>query len=259
MLNTTFSRISGLIATSLSVLFVVSCSTTHIQDDPSMPTAYDQALESAALTYGAQNGLAWQAININDACNRHSRMLDRVYDFNALMLPNQLMPPVLQESKQSYHQDGFDTIRIADKIIEIVMPAGFVTTPPSWRSYLLMHHPKPEKPHAALLPTNDTERKVWDHKVNEGWTHGVKQANHMFEAALGRLNRDYTGMVLYHSLINQGMISQPYTAKADLGITGNEQKLRINDQIMRITEHSKLQTRQPSNQWNPAVVKHNHD
>ena len=49
------------------------------------------------------------------------------------------------------------------------------------------------------------------------------------------------------------MISKPITATADLGVTGDDGKMRINDQIIRVTAPSKLK---PGFQksWKPAVV-----
>ena len=48
------------------------------------------------------------------------------------------------------------------------------------------------------------------------------------------------------------MISAPVTASTNLGVTGDENKMRIGDQIMRITALSKLNTKYYEN-WNPVV------
>ena len=82
---------------------------------------------------------------------------------------------------------------------------------------------------------------------------GLQQANEIFAADLSRLKRDYLGIVLYRRLLAQGMITSPKVAKADLGVTGDADQIRINDEVMRITAHSALQPN--SNQWNPVLTK----
>ena len=70
---------------------------------------------------------------------------------------------------------------------------------------------------------------------------------------MNRLKRDYTGMVLYRTLLAQNMISSPAVSKADLGVTGDANSLRINDQIMRITADSTLNP--DSKLWQPVLTK----
>ena len=214
--------------------------------------AYNDALASSALSYGAQSGLAWQAEKINVMCESHARQLDQIYDFKQLMLPQSIIPPVLQESRHQYFQQDHQTVRTSDRNIEIIKPASFVTTPPSWRTYLTLSFDKPQKPHHSILPHNASEQALWQEKVNEGWHHGVQQAHDVFEETLGMLNRDYQGMALYHSLIATGLITPPYAEPASLGTTGDEQSMRINDQVIRITQQAKLNPSHPQH-WMPAL------
>ena len=60
-------------------------------------------------------------------------------------------------------------------------------------------------------------------------------------------------MVLYRRLLAQGMITSPQVAKAELGVTGNANQIRINDEVMRITAHSALQPN--SNKWKPILTR----
>ena len=61
------------------------------------------------------------------------------------------------------------------------------------------------------------------------------------------------GMVLYRELLAEHMVSPPYVAKAQLGVTGDATQLRINDQVLRITAQSALQPN-PS-KWMPVITK----
>jgi defect-in-organelle-trafficking protein DotC len=51
------------------------------------------------------------------------------------------------------------------------------------------------------------------------------------------------------------MISAPYVSRTELGVTGDGTDMRINDQVLRITELPKLQTE--SKGWRAIVVKNN--
>ena len=139
---------------ALSVL-ISGCSQQVYDNEPGkLSVSETQGLSDAALAYGAQSGLAWQTGRINSYLESHARKLDQVYDFNQLMLKDNLMPPVVQESRKHYHQDNYDVVRLADRVVEIVMPASLVTTPPSWRDYLVFNYSYPKRPHNAVLPKN---------------------------------------------------------------------------------------------------------
>ncbi len=233
---------------------VIGCSDQIYDNEPgALTVSQTQGLSDAALAFGAQSGLAWQSARINKYIESHSAELDQVYNFNRLILADNLMPPVIQDSRNNYHQDNYDTVRLADRVIEIVIPASFVTTPPTWRDYIKLHYLHPAIPHTAVLPKDNPQRLVWDAKVSEGWHNGTEQANIIFEEALGRLNRDITGMALYRSLLAQGMISKPYTSTAKLGVTGDANHMRLNDQIIRVTAASELNINRDKH-WKPAVV-----
>ena len=49
------------------------------------------------------------------------------------------------------------------------------------------------------------------------------------------------------------MISPPFVARTEFGVTGDGDDMRINDQVLRIVELPKLQTN--SKAWNAIVVK----
>lgn len=209
------------------------------------------ALEEIATRYGAQTGLAQRAVVINQVLEKHANILDRVFNFRALLLNHNLLPPVLVEGQNELHVDNEATIRLADHMYRIVKPARFVTTPPSWRAYLALNYEQPSKPDVTLRPHTRDERRIWDEYLNLGWRHGAQQADLMLAENIGRLKRDYTGMVLYSHLLAKHMISPPYVAKAKLGITGDAHSLRINDQVLRITAPSALQPN--ANDWQAAL------
>lgn len=209
------------------------------------------ALQQIALSTGAQAGLAWQSKQINKALIVSATTLDRVFNFNLMMLCHNVLPPVLVQGDMSLALDDDTTIRLADRTYKIVSQARFVTTPPTWRTYLWMDYPIPPAPAIGLLPQNSVERAVWKKYVAVGWQNGVDQANNIYLANLSLLKRDFTGMVRYRVLLAQHMVSPPFVAHTDLGITGGGSDMRINDQVLRITALPGLQAN--SKLWRPVL------
>jgi defect in organelle trafficking protein DotC len=244
-----------LLISLLILSFIASCAPdTSSNVAPSNKKLRNTAIHDTALTYGAQAGLAWQSKNIRLICHQHAKQLDQIFNFNALLMKNSLLPPVLAESRDSLRLAS-NSIRLSDRIIEIIQPARFVSTPPTWRDYIQLTYQFPKHPNTTLLPTTAYERYIWDTSIQKGWQQGITQANNMLNTILGQINRDFSGIALYHALYAQHMVSAPETARAHLGVTGNQKRMRVNDQLIRITSHSNLEYQRPA-QWQPAVIGH---
>jgi defect-in-organelle-trafficking protein DotC len=192
-------------------------------------------IKETALSIGAQSGLAFRAKQLNAILTGRTQQLDQIFDFNALVLADHVLPPVLTQAQESLKLDGSNAIRLADRTYKIVNQARFVTTPPNWREYLFMNYTQPAPPHPSLLPQNATEQAYWDQYVTQGWHNGILQANTIYADNLARLKRDYQGMLLYRKLLAQNIVSKPYVAKTNLGVTGGGSDLTVNDRVLRIT------------------------
>ncbi|MDR3492917.1 MAG: type IV secretion system DotC family protein [Gammaproteobacteria bacterium] len=212
-----------------------------------------KALEDTAMSLGAQGGLASASQQINVSLEKDRKHLDNIFNFNGMILSHGVLPPVLVQGNNSLNLDDPDTIRVADKTFKIVEQAHFVTTPPNWRDYLWLNYEKPELPNKVLLPKTKQEHAVWSRAIALGWDRGTQQAYSIFQQNLARLKRDYQGMILYRKLLQEKMINAPYVSKTELGVTGDGNDMRVNDQVLRITEHPQLQTE--SNNWRAIVVK----
>lgn len=210
------------------------------------------AIEQTATTLGARGGLAWRSLQIDRTLQNESNYLNQVFNFNRLLIGKNVLPPVITQADNSFNLANADAIRTSAKIYKIVSPAHFVTTVPNWHSYLWMGYKKPTVPDHALLPTTQAEANVWNAYLKKGWKEGLQQANEIFAVNLARLKRDYIGMVLYRRLLAEHMISSPFVARANLGVTGNSKEIRINDRVARITDQSKLQTN--PNKWTPVIT-----
>lgn len=214
-----------------------------------------KALQDTAMGLGAQGGLAAASKEINDRLMRDKWYLESVYNFNGMMLSHGVISPVLEQGDNSLNLADPNTIRVADKTYKIVQQARFATTPPTWREYLWMTYNKPELPAHFLLPRTREESRIWSRAITLGWQKGLEQSVNIFQQNLARLKRDYQGMILYRKLLAQNMISAPFVSRTELGVTGDGTDMRINDQVLRITELPKLQTE--SKGWRAIVVKNN--
>lgn len=212
------------------------------------------ALLDTGMSISARCALSWRARQINAQLLTKTALLDHSFNFNNLLLDNNVLPPVLMEGREVLNLASPDVIRLTDRVYRIESQAHFVTTPPTWRDYLWMNYPQPEIPDRSLLPKNARERAFWLNAVQLGWQEGIRQANAIFDENVARLKRDYNGMILYRKLYAQHMVSAPFVATTSLGVTGGGASMRVNDKILRITALPSLQA--TPNSWKPVI---NHD
>lgn len=213
----------------------------------------ESALKETALSLGAQAGLALRAKAIDDQLIKHARLLDHVFDFNALVLEHNVLPPVLLEGRNTFNLADLQTIRVSNRTYRVYKQAHFITTAPNWREYLWMDFQPPEMPHQSLLPTSKLERSIWQYYASKGWEKGVEQANTIIEESIARIKEDYRGMILYRKLLAMNMVSPPFVSNTDLGVTGDGEEIHIDDRVLRITALPALNTN--ANEWRAAVAK----
>ena len=210
------------------------------------------ALKETAMSVGAQAALAKRSKQMNEILESQEKTLDTIFNFNALLMDDNILPPVLTEGRNTLNQDDPNTLRLADRSYKIIKQAHFVTTPPNWRNYLELQYDFPEKPNRTLLPKNHLEQEVWEEYILNGWEEGLQQARTIFTDNLARLKLDMNGIILYRILLAQHMVSPPYVAKTELGVTGGSDELHVNDHALRITALPSLKP--DSSTWKPAVT-----
>lgn len=235
------SQLQGLTATKTGVLGAGNISAIRYQE-----------LQETAMTVGAQAGLYWRSVQINKQLYCNSQVLDRTYNFNSLILPHHVLPPVLLEGRDTLNLADPNTIRVEDRDYVILSQAKFVTTAPNWRDYLWMNYQKAPVPDCSLLPKKRCEKKIWKVAVTKGWQQGIDQANTIFNENTARLTRDINGMLLYNKLLAQNMVSAPYVATTNLGVTGGGSEMSVNDQVLRITALPQLKP--DAENWKPAIT-----
>lgn len=221
---------------------------------PALGALRAQALRETALSLGARGGLAERGQYINATLVNYEPLLTKIFAFYGLMLDDNILPPVLAEARNTLNLEAGHAIRIADRNYRIVAQARFVTAPPSWREYLWMNYDIPELPDRSLLPRSKPERIVWEQDIEEGWQAGLKQADVIFRENINRLVRDYKGMILYRKLLAQNIVSEPFVASMNMGVTVDGDDMSVNDRVLRITAFPELQA--DSSTWKTELYTH---
>lgn len=214
-------------------------------------------LKTAALTYGAQGGLAARSFAINEMLRRYEAQLDSTFDFGALVLPvdagqTLMRPPIVSAAQMAFALgDGGQVARETSCIYEITREARLASTPPNWRTYLVRSWAKPRRPTDAALPRTKQEVAYWNKWVAEGWADGETQAVEIFLSDLGRLQRDMVGMARYRVLLRANLVEQPKLAFKTQRADGGRDSLHIGDLVIRITDQPGLQGN--PGQWTPGA------
>jgi defect in organelle trafficking protein DotC len=214
-------------------------------------------LQTAALTYGAQGGLAAESFSINQMLQRYEPQLDATFNFTPLVLPagdgqTLMRPPIVTSAQMAFAlADNGQVARETACIYQITEEAQLASAPPNWRSYLVRSWSPPMKPTDAVLPRTKQEAAYWSVWVAQGWAAGETQAVEIYQDDLGRLERDLVGMARYRVLLRAGLVEPPVVAFSDQAVEGGRDSLHVSDQTIRITDQPGLQGN--ANQWQPGA------
>ncbi|MFV5121603.1 type IV secretory system conjugative DNA transfer family protein [Klebsiella quasipneumoniae] len=209
-------------------------------------------LNDAAHTIGFRGGKAERAKEIRAALENQRSNLDYMYSFQPLISSEGYLPPVIAEAKDVAHITN-EQIRTANRAYDIVVPARFVSNPPTWKSYLLtgLMAQRIELPEPAAMPKDGKQRDIWKKAVALGWSDGRQKADEIFTANFNRLTRDYTGMLRYSTLLQQGMIKAPVITQQQQTVTGDKNRLMLGDKTKRMKKQAEFDINKRS--WKPTI------
>ncbi|WP_294537735.1 type IV secretory system conjugative DNA transfer family protein [uncultured Rhodoblastus sp.] len=208
---------------------------------PPLEPGREETLRDAGLTYGAKGGLAGRAFAINEMLRRYEDNLDRVYDFDAVVLHHPgsrilMVPPIVSEAQMAFAlTEQGQVARETACVYSITRAARLASAPPNWRAYLVRDWGWPKQPADAVLPRTEQEVQYWNKFVAEGWGRGEKQAVDIYLADLGRLQRDIVGMARYRVLLKKGLVENPRVVFNEKSVDGGGGELRGGDRVVRIT------------------------
>ena len=240
---------------------------SQLEKEGGIPLIRAEAIKEAAASLGARDGMAKVLDEVAVALKKQASLLDAQYDFSKLALsipkdpsralgranPYQengefgmILPPVVLTGADADSFPSEDEMRIADqtykvyaksRLIPVDKATGYPVVP-NWRDYLIFSFPEIQLPHESLLPRTEQERALWDEWVKKGWADGQRLGRTMFNDGFARLRRDFNGMLNYRLAYGEGMITRPQVAGVNMGVTGGGSEMRINDRVVRITDHS---------------------
>ncbi len=200
------------------------------------------AIREAAQLATFQKAMAWRYGQLASQTEEYANILDTAFNFSPLLLTQGqalIMPPMLAKSGASMRIEDGDTATSAKATYELLEPARYIASTPTWREFLMVDNfPQAEEPNPALLPKTSEERKIWRDAVREAWREGIEQADQLYADNVARMGREYRGIMLYHLLTAQHLLSKVNTASADLGRHATGNKLNIGQQVYRITKPS---------------------
>lgn len=210
-------------------------------DDSAVKKLRPSAIKEAAHMVALQTAISWRYKQLLDAVYAHAQIMDTAFNFSPLMMTQGdalIMPPVLTRAGASMRIEDEGTATTASTSYELLQKARYVSVVPHWRTYLMADgFPEPELPNPAMYPKNSKERAIWRSAVREAWAQGLTEAEEIFEDNLSRMVRDYRGIMLYHMLTAQHLMSRVRTSRADMGLHLSSQGTRLNigQSVYRIT------------------------
>jgi defect-in-organelle-trafficking protein DotC len=212
-----------------------------------------QLLMEGGRTVGFQGGLSARAHELVAGLHRRQRALDIQYEFGSLISRSGVLPPVIVESRDVAAFTP-DQIRTANRVYKIEREERFVSVPPTWRDYLLIGLPLSaavELPIMEARPVDNAEMTVWQEAVSQGWREGAEQAEAILEANFNRLTRDYTGMLLYSTLVQQGMVGTSTVTDSVQTVTGDRGEITLGDRVKRLTARAGFEP--DASKWRPTI------
>ncbi|WP_336203071.1 type IV secretory system conjugative DNA transfer family protein [Pseudomonas guariconensis] len=213
----------------------------------------NQLLTDMGNTVGFRGGMAARARELVDGLNARSPSLDAMFKFAPMIAKNGTLPPVIVEARDvaAFSQDQ---VRTANRVYKIEREERFVSVPPTWRDYLYVGLPlnaSVELPDFEARPQDSDEAEIWEVAVRKGWDDGYKQADAILAANFNRLTRDYLGMHLYSSLLQNDMISSTSVAESQQTVTGDGKQMMLGDKLRRVTGRATFEI--DPKKWRPTV------
>ena len=197
-------------------------------------------LKETALLLGARAGLSDRSAELMRLMNSRQSALDTKFMFGELVIGNNVLPPVISESRDVVSLDE-TAMRVAGVIYRIDEPARFALPTPTWRNYLYLGLDETPLKSTSMvssnLPETPVEQAYWEKMVRQGYESGRAHAQELFDANFARLERDFEGMKRFYDLYRRKMVSEPVIASAhEIVQREDESTIAVGNTIFRITQ-----------------------
>lgn len=207
---------------------------------------------------GAQHGATMRYRQIDGLLNtvKVSRVLDKTFGFDKVMYQDNVIPPVITETKGSVNlAEDRQSAETTAESWTIIKPARITNGSLSWRTYLsldfvALSDPRPVNPYYA--PRSRNERDAWEKGFCGGFKAGYRQANNLFMRQLSDLKRDYLGMLKFVRFEQQGIVSAPTIEETRMGTLVQPKRVELDKRDVRITQSVEFRT---TGKWNNLLIK----
>jgi defect-in-organelle-trafficking protein DotC len=229
--------------------------TSKLPKEASISNVRRTALINAAQTVGLRAGQYDEGKRIIARLEKRAAALDRMYNFNLLLIDNNTLPPVIVESNNNIAQDSPALLRVIGKIYRIEEKERLVSVAPTFRDYLLpglVVRGEDMKPEDALLPRDDAERALWQTTVRAAYEEGKKVATETYTINFNRMERKFYGMALYKSVVKDGLLTPTVSAVTSRVVSGGGDQMYLDDSLRQITRNASFNPN--SQQWKPEVT-----
>ncbi len=212
-----------------------------------------KSVREAGFATGVRAGLVWKTDVTNKQLDLTARNLDSIYNFSSLVIDSRVIPPVLVEVRDVANTENDRIIRTNSVAYEIKADAKFSSRAPHWRSYLYRTYDKNSiLPDPMMLPRNALEQQAWDAGVRDGWPKGVMQGREILKQDLDLLDRDYKGMVLYHRLADQNMLSIPIVTEAKIPLNATGSRMEVDGSVLQLVAIPQFVDNREN--WRPLIL-----
>lgn len=219
-----------------------------------------QARIEAMLELVTQKGIK---LGINDylsdarsAINSQERNLDTIYNFRPYMIKDVVIPPVVIESKNLVENPNSLAYKTTKQTYRIDKQARFSTRAPDWRQYLTFPILDSAVDYVTfipkeMLPSSDQEQKIWKQEAEKAYKLGLIEGRNIVEDAVGRLNKDYIGMITFHKFVLEGKLSMPAFSSQSLAVSSTKDTMALDTKLLQIQQlpqfNSNIET------WKPVI------
>lgn len=208
------------------------------------------AIKNAAYNIGLQTGTNYYYDKINERLEQISLELNRIYNFKALMIDDNFIPPSVDEATNAKRFiDDKESVE-AKSVLKFDHKSKIGLTP-DWRDYLYKKWPKPKKINSQLIPKTEREKSVFNDNYSRGWSDGKQQAKALYKLQMAKLTNDYQNMARYHNLVEMGIVTKPVLATNFSEAVIDGDTLTIGRSVNRITSESQYNT---PDKWTPKVT-----
>ena len=219
-----------------------------------------QARIEAMLELVKQKGIK---LGINDylketrsVIQSQERHLDSIYNFKPYMIKNVIIPPVIIESKDLIETPNPLSYKTTKQTYKIDKQARFSTRAPDWRQYLTFPTLDSNVDYVTfipkeMLPSNQQERTLWEKEATKAYKAGLIEGKNILDDAIGRLNKDFLGMLKFHEFVIEGKLSMPAISSQALAVAATQDSMALDMKLLQIQQLPQFNANTES--WKPTI------